>query len=154
MNLYQALTHDHNEVKQLISSLIKDPDNQELLKQLEEEINVHSLAEEKTFYEALKRKLPYLAIGIEGGVAEHNTVMYLLQRFHDSDLNLEQKKQLLSFLKTELESHINKEEQTMFELAKQNLSKNEEEEIAAKFIKVKERFKDSIPVEEECSIGD
>jgi len=152
-NIYDKLIKDHKEVRTILNSILKDPNNPEHLKNLEEEFFVHSLAEEKTFYEPLKRKLPNLALALEGGFEEHDIVFRLLQQLHETSLTIEEKIQLLEFIKRDIEAHIEKEETDIFNLAKTNFSKEEAQAIGEKFDKEKELLKEQMPHEEYCDIS-
>jgi hypothetical protein len=55
-DIFSKLITDHNEVKEFLSKLEKDPTNKEIFHQLEQEIWLHDEAEEEAFYGPLRKK--------------------------------------------------------------------------------------------------
>lgn len=80
MAIYSALKKDHDEVKEILQKLEKNPNDDNAISQLKEELQAHNPAEEKVFYKPLGKLLGKLNIIVNTGEKEHNAAMDLIDR--------------------------------------------------------------------------
>ncbi|MGZ3781675.1 MAG: hemerythrin domain-containing protein [Pseudobdellovibrionaceae bacterium] len=152
MDIYQLLKKDHRQVKKLlkeIKDLLEDEhfdEAQELFEMLKTEVVAHSKAEEEVFYEPLKaiikdkheEELPW------EGEQEHHVVSLVLNELSRLELEEEEWQAKIKVLSDLINHHIEVEEDDIFDVAKNNFSDQEAEEIAQNMEEMKEQYKKSI----------
>ncbi|MDC4223997.1 MAG: hemerythrin domain-containing protein [Candidatus Manganitrophus sp.] len=121
MKATELLIKDHQTVKDLIGRLKSSKyskDKGDLLVQIENEIQLHSQAEEQIFYPAMREYDNEL---IEHSVEEHRQVDQILTDLvgmSGNDKNFQNK---ISELEQALNDHIEEEEGTLFPEAEENI---------------------------------
>lgn len=134
MDIYALLKQDHEKVKELLNKLDETGDGavktrEKLFAQLKQELTVHSEAEEKTFYDALKEAEETHEIVLEG-VEEHHVASALLTELDAMPKDDERWGAKLSVLKENVTHHIEEEEKELFKKARKVLDAAQAEEIA------------------------
>ena len=122
MNLLEALKADHEEAKSLLALVLDAPDTKgrtEAFKTFKAAMTAHSRAEEKVFYQRMEKTEAGKDKALKGET-EHEIVDRLMDelsrsRSKDSDRWTAR----CSVLQELIEHHVEEEESTFFELAKQ-----------------------------------
>jgi hemerythrin-like domain-containing protein len=141
-NIYTALKQDHDEVKNMLKQLVENPMDAELFEKFKNELSIHNRAEEDAFYNPLAEKLSDLALITTSSETEHDLVDEMMAKYEE--LEEEEKNILIRTIKKSVESHISKEEEEVFNIAKERFSSAEEKEIFKTFQDVKEKMKEDI----------
>lgn len=131
MDIYAALQNDHNEVKEILKKLQASPDNDDLLDQLKKELLIHNKAEEETFYSPLKQKLHSLDVVLDFSEKEHKVIDEMINKFEEVRKNIgdNDRRLLLQLIEKSILAHVDKEENEIFELAKNCFSSTEAQDI-------------------------
>jgi hemerythrin-like domain-containing protein len=137
MLIYEILKKDHDTVKTLLSELISlSQDNMEekhrIIDEIRDELIPHSRAEEEVFYNAL-RSLDAGKGKIMHSYKEHLEAETLLRTLQLMDKIDADWKDTTEKLRDALEHHIEEEETTIFDIAKQTFSDQEAEKIGEAF---------------------
>lgn len=142
MEIYQLLKNDHEEVKQLLTSLLSLSDDDDYRYVLIEEISnaliPHARAEESVFYNTLRavnadKKMVF------HGYAEHMEAETLLRSLQVMDkMNLDWRK-TAEKLKEAIEHHIQEEEADIFSEARSAFTSQEAEMMGQAFIDLKQQ---------------
>lgn len=145
MSIYAYLKQDHKKVKELMSEIVAlgdadSPKRDELFNELKTSLILHSKAEEKAFYEPL-RKFKETKEEVEHGKEEHQEVEQLLKELTDESLKGAAWLQKFRTLQKAVEHHIEEEETEIFTDAKKVVDAHKEEEMEAtmKMLKEEER---------------
>jgi RND superfamily putative drug exporter len=86
MDALELLTSDHNEVRRLAGEFQQSAEAQrklQLVRQMAQELELHTTIEEEVFYPAVRKEGGELAKLVEEGVEEHNQVDELLAQLAD-----------------------------------------------------------------------
>lgn len=127
MDIYEVLRADHQEIKEIMTSLAKKK-NEELFHEFQEKMIAHNKAEEEIFYDALTSKLDSLEIIPKAGTKEHDLASKIIDKLAKIDDEAEWKI-LFSLLKKTIEAHVKKEEEDVFSLAEKHFSATEAKEM-------------------------
>ena len=143
MQIYDMLKTDHDAVRQLLNELVSTPEGDEfrtdLVEQIRDELIPHARAEEAVFYNSL-RTMDEAKDKIRHSYREHMEAESLLRMLQLRDKMDLETKQTAEKLRDALEHHIQEEENTIFPIAQQLLTKDEAEKLGQAF----ERLKDEI----------
>ncbi|AIF80763.1 hemerythrin HHE cation binding region [endosymbiont of Acanthamoeba sp. UWC8] len=142
IDIYASLQEDHNEIRDFLAQLEKDPLDMKTLHKLQNEMLLHNQAEEKVFYYALKDKLGALGVVSDLGKKEHESADQLLATYINSTVNKDDQNTIFSLLKRSILEHIEKEEKEMFMLANNHITQAEAQEMHKKFKREKDNIKD------------
>jgi hemerythrin-like domain-containing protein len=146
MDVYEVLKQDHKEVKEMMEKIVNGPaeEREKVYVDLEKELMLHNRTEEKYFYLPLKEKLGDIGIIAENGAQEHHLVLKLLNRLEELDTVSDEWLTLFKIVKTSLEAHIEKEENDMFSIAKEQFNDSQAKEMASQIEKEKDILKKEI----------
>ena len=138
MKATQLLKKDHQKVKGLIKKLKSArTKKEELLSQIEQEIKIHSQAEEQIFYPAYEEvDSEMVAESLEEHHQVDNILAELMEMTGDEGEEFEAK---VTVLEEMLEHHIEEEEGEMFPEAEKKL-KDQLEELGAQIEEFKEEW--------------
>ncbi len=146
MSIYSCLRKDHDEMRDLMKRIEalgpQETDARDnLFNILKEKVIVHSKAEEKAFYNPLKR-FKDMKEEIEHGKEEHEEAEELLEELTDTSLGGTAWMQKFRSLKDALEHHMEEEENEIFSDAEEVLDAEREERMEREMIerKDKERY--------------
>jgi hemerythrin-like domain-containing protein len=133
MSIYSYLQEEHEEVKAIMNDIETlgdktDESRTSLFAELKEKLLTHAKAEEKTFYETL-RKYSEAKEKITHAKKEHQEVEMLLNELSSDQLHGAAWQQKFLKLKNAVEHHIEEEEGTIFTLAKQLIDPKTAEEL-------------------------
>lgn len=142
MDIYTALKKDHDEMKNMLKQLQQNSVDEELFDKFRTEMSMHNRAEEDTFYHRLAEKLNSLGLITTSSKEEHGLVDEMVAIY--GGLEEKEKNILIRAIKKSVENHISKEEEEVFNLAKESFSSTEQEEILNEFQDAKERIKENI----------
>lgn len=142
MDIYKLLHQDHETVKSIFSELEETTEKalkkrEHLFHELNMELGLHALAEEKYLYPLLKEADETRGMALEA-VEEHKVVKRLLKELDNNDKGTGQWAAKLKVLKENFEHHVEEEEGELFRKAKQVISDDVAEKLAADI----EAFKD------------
>lgn len=123
MSIYTYLKQDHEKIQRLMNDIEalgaeESGERSKLFNQLKATIIVHSKAEEKAFYDPLK-KHPKTKQEVNHSEEEHEEAEQLLTDLTDSSLTGAAWFQKFKVLKKNLEHHMREEESDIFADAKQ-----------------------------------
>jgi hemerythrin superfamily protein len=122
------LKSDHAHVKELLSKLQSDRNSKEsLLKEIENEVKVHTQVEEEIFYPAFRDSIPSEAdmhLYFEA-VEEHHVVDLVLDEIGHMDTDSVKFDAKAKVLKDLIEHHASEEEKQMFPKARKTLGTDE-----------------------------
>jgi hemerythrin superfamily protein len=145
-DIFSLLKKDHDEVKQLFQQLeqLEDGDVEEcarLVSEIRNNLLAHAKAEAQVVYtRLLQSDDEELQSEIRKAHEEHDLVEQLLGDIGSMDAEDEQYEAKVEVLKELVEHHIEEEEGTVFDLAKNEVEGEEAEEIAVLFLAVKDQL--------------
>lgn len=137
-DIFKLLHDDHEEVSQLLERLVAADETKErerLLTRIREELLIHSEAEAKTFYRAL-RDDEKARDNILEAVQEHHLVKQLLNEMARMKADSEQFHAKAEVLQEMVQHHVQEEEGEIFDDAREIL-KGREDEIGREFEEAK-----------------
>jgi hemerythrin-like domain-containing protein len=141
-SLFEFLERDHETIKDILGQLEQTTDGEgkkrdELFTRLKQEIIPHMKAEESAFYPALRdeeaRRNALVA------AEEHHAALLILDELERTPKDDERWEAKLSVLRRLVSDHIDEEESTLFEDAREILTDEEMNEIFAHFRNEKEK---------------
>lgn len=140
MDIFEALTNDHDQLKPLLNKLVTASENNDETKQLLDQILSllipHSRAEEAVFYNSL-REIPDTKDLVGESYQEHAKAETLLRTLRGmATINADWTKGVRK-LKEDLEHHIAEEEGPIFQAARQVLLEEETHQMAKAFARMK-----------------
>jgi hemerythrin-like domain-containing protein len=128
-DLLSVLKEDHRELKQLYTELEHLCGGERLRRVLTDQLIVeavrHSVAEECYLYPVARACLPNGDRLVEEALADHDRLEGILRRLESSDLPDDQFALLLSWLITSARQHIDDEEERIFPLVAEHVSREE-----------------------------
>ena len=138
MSIYTLIKKEHDEMRDLLARIEalgphENDARDNLFNLLKEKVILHSKAEEKAFYNPLKR-FNDLKDEIEHGKEEHEEAEELLKELTDTSLGGTAWMQKFRSLKASLEHHMAEEEREIFPDAKEVLTKEREERMEQEMI--------------------
>ena len=137
--LLETLHSEHEMVKELFEKLKSEDQakkKEQLFSQIKRDLTPHMRGEEKYFYPALKEKEGNKEDVLEA-VEEHHAAKLLLNELDDMSPDEERWDAKASVLQEMIEHHIEEEEDTIFEAARDTLSEAKLRKIAEQFEKEK-----------------
>lgn len=142
MDIYALLKKDHQTVKSVFKELEETTSRavkkrEHLFAELNMELTVHALAEEKFLYPLLKEADESHEIALEA-VEEHNVVKRLLKELESADKGTEEWLAKLKVLQENVEHHVEEEEGELFKKSKKVI----EPDVAEQLAKEVEAFKE------------
>lgn len=142
-DLVSVLTEDHREIRQLLTELEHLTEPEPLRRSLADlmiaEMIRHAVAEEAYLYPVARERLPEGQRIVDQEIAGHDKLEQILQKLERSDLTDEEFSLLLSRLNTEARAHMEAEEQELFPLLANHLSKEELAVLGRKAAEAKEK---------------
>lgn len=134
MNVLKILKKDHSTVQNLFSkydraSKSAHDKRSELFEKIRRELQIHLRAEEEIFYPALKAMNGAARLVISEALKEHKDVDELLtqiSRIKPTDKNFDEKMETLI---ENFDHHVEEEEGEIFQLAEENCSEEQLEEL-------------------------
>lgn len=140
-NILDVLKQDHEKARYLFDKIIKSgkgasSDAHKLFRELDEELELHMVAEERVFYSALKGSKEARDKVLEG-YEEHLAAMTFLGTFKGPAVDDERWMAKVKVLHEMIEHHLKEEEGEIFKLARKELDKNQMQEMAVNFMRHK-----------------
>jgi hemerythrin superfamily protein len=139
--LFQVLHKDHAEVTELLRALHDGSSERRemLFSKVQEELEVHSTAEEACVYPRLEDRpeLTKLAVRSE---EEHNEIRVSLSAFEGIDTDSEEWEDAFENLRSVVENHVKAEESEIFPKMEEAFDENELEEMKLDFLDTKKRI--------------
>ena len=145
---FNMITKDHDEVKDILEKATKSSDGavktrEKLFLQLKKELVPHLKAEEAVFYPALMDKKQGRKHSLEA-IEEHHLTELVLNQLEDLPVDDEVWTAKLKVLKDLVEHHIEEEEEEIFDIAEEEINKDDFKQIMQGFQKEKEKIKKEI----------
>lgn len=139
MDAFEILRQDHQKVSGIFQQIEKGAGNQEqLFRQLKQELNLHAQIEETILYPALQQQSETSEITKEA-YEEHQEVKDLLAELEAMSPGEEDWDSLIQELKASVEHHVEEEEGEMFSRAREVLSQQQIEEIGQRIQAAKQQ---------------
>jgi hemerythrin superfamily protein len=142
MNIYELLKKDHQTIRSIFKELEQTSDRalkrrEHLFSELNVELSLHALAEEKFLYPLLKEADETHALALEA-IEEHRLVKRTLKELERGDKGSERWEARLKVLAELVEHHVGEEEKEMFGKCRKIISADLAEELAAEVEAYKE----------------
>lgn len=147
MLIYEVLEKDHFKIKALVEELMRVGENNEVrraklvIEEIRDELIPHSRAEEAIFYNALGSTEQAQPLILHHGFQEHIEAETLLRNLQThlqtKDVIDAEWKLLARKFKKTIETHIEEEESETFAMARELISENEAQMMAAAFEELK-----------------
>lgn len=136
MDIYERLTLDHQQQKNLLELLMDTAGDSEkrnqLFAELKNELDSHALAEEQTFYSELM-EIPEGTEEARHSVAEHKEADDLLAELKELPMSSGGWIHKFEKLKHRIVHHVDEEEEDVFVLARKLISPERAEALTAEF---------------------
>jgi len=145
MLIYEVLRKDHAKVRMLLTELLlledKSDRRKDLIQEIRDEWIPHARAEEAVFYNSL-RSLDAAKDIVMHSYQEHIEVEAMLKMLQAKDKVSMDWKKTAQKLKNALEHHIQDEEGRIFNVAQQLLTRDEAEQMARAFERMKPEIRE------------
>ena len=148
MSILLKLKEDHDKVKKILESTdkffekfpkVNEEQEKVYMEKLLKELEPHSKAEEKVFYQALRKKKEESLCPYEG-VEEHALALQVLMVLQKGSLDKPKRTAKIKVLKDILIHHIEEEESKYFKEAKEVFNPEELETLGEKFEEEKKKI--------------
>jgi hemerythrin superfamily protein len=143
MDIYSLIKKDHQEVASLFRRLKAAEGfaetSEQLFAQLREELELHTHAEERVWYPALREAEGRQEL-VEEALDDHALVQDLLDELAASPLNEAAWHEKLKVLAEHVEDHIEEEESDLFDVAYQLFSADQAAELAQHWQAAKQEY--------------
>ena len=135
MDIFELIAAEHRQVERFFSELEKTDELQQLnhyFKQLYQELNLHAQTEELTFYPMMRdhERTRKFVVKAE---KEHNAIRIILEQIKSLDATSPEFKVKICELKEAVIFHLQEEENQVFSQIRQNINKEELQQLAQKF---------------------
>lgn len=139
-DIFERLKRDHEEIKGLFARLEKaDGGGQKVFAQLKQELQSHTKAEERVFYQPLKSPEATHEMILEG-VEEHHVGDLLIKELSANRSDTDQWHAKAMVLKEIVEHHVEEEEKEIFKQAKKLLKGDQPKQMVQQFETEKKRL--------------
>jgi len=136
MDIYSLIKKDHQEVVSLFRRLHAaegfSETSEQLFAQLREEIELHTHAEERVFYPALREAERTQEL-VEEAVDDHELIRELLGELTMAHMDDEAWNEKLEVLEEHVEEHVEEEESDIFDVARQLFNVEQAVELAQRW---------------------
>ncbi|MGH7288009.1 MAG: hemerythrin domain-containing protein, partial [Myxococcota bacterium] len=144
VNIYQLLEKDHDTVRKLLEQIEKASTHarkprETLFSTLRSELLAHLQAEQEVFYGALLQRLDDQDL-LLAAFEEHPLVAQLIKDVESCAAEEQRWKDKLVGLKDLVEHHVEQGEGEIFEMAREHLAEEEEEELGVRMQERKEEI--------------
>ena len=145
MDIFELLKQDHEKVAGIFEQLEPTTERaektrEELFARLKTELDLHAYLEETILYPPLKQIDETREIALEA-VEEHRVVKQFLKELDAMPVTSEQWTAKLTVLKENVEHHVEEEEKEMFKQARAALTREQIDNLTAKFESEKKQQK-------------
>lgn len=130
---------DHRKVEDLFSEIQQAKDakkQQDIFKQIYQELTLHAQVEELVFYPAM-REYEQTSVLIEEAEEEHNTVKILLEEMLSIEPSDEKFQTKMRYLLDNVTHHVEEEESEVFDAVRECMDENQIQDLGQEFQKVK-----------------
>lgn len=144
-NLFQHLHNEHEIVATLFEEILNTKEGEvrlreELFEELQENIISHARAEEDIFYERLKKE-DELKDMVDDAIQDHFEVDELLMKISEMEPTESEWMEHIKLLQTNIEAHVQREEDEIFPRAEKIISENEAASLLTEFEIIEEQYK-------------
>ncbi len=147
MTIYQSLKNDHDNVEELLQKLRNAQGagaEEGTFQKMKMELIIHSKAEEKVFYSALRNHSEARDL-VQHAKTEHKKVEDLLQEMSSLDPMGEDFQTRLEELRSAVQDHVEEEEGQMFDLARKLITDDEARRLDEAFQEEKRNLQRDLP---------
>lgn len=148
MDIYKAITDDHDIQRDLCAKLLETSGDSEervkIWKDLKKELEVHEVAEERYFYSPLI-DTDKMQEDARHGMAEHHEIDELIKELDDTDMSSSGWLATAKKLAEKVEHHLKDEEEEFFVKAKKIYSQKEADSLAKSYEETVKEYKKSWP---------
>jgi hemerythrin superfamily protein len=143
MDVYQVLMQDHRRVERLFDEIENTNDRKverraQLFATLRNELEEHSIVEEKIFYPWIE-KLPGTKELVEQSLEDHTGFEAVLQEIFQMRTKKDDWLEKISELKDMVQQHMHHEENKMFPAARKALDENRAQELGRQMLEMKQK---------------
>lgn len=136
MTIFEAIRHDHDIQRDLLSQLVDTSGDSKtrdgLFKAVKNELEIHADAEERHFYKPLI-STDTMQEHARHGIAEHHEIDELIEALEATDYDSSAWLKTAKKLKEKVEHHLEDEEHTFFQLAGKTLSDTQKTSLASSY---------------------
>jgi hemerythrin superfamily protein len=137
--IYKRLIAEHAELLSLAKTVQETAESEgraQAFARLKSKLTLHNEAEEKEFYTLLEQR-PETQETVQIQVDEHRVTMALVNTLQNLEPTSAEWDELMGKLRTLLCSHVEREENDLFEQSKPAIGKTDSEEIESRFVERK-----------------
>ncbi|QTD38943.1 hemerythrin domain-containing protein [Polaribacter batillariae] len=136
MNIYEEIRKDHDKQRELLDKLVKTSgdtkERDQLFKELKDELEVHSDAEERHFYKPLISN-DIMQDKARHGIAEHHEIDELIAQLEETDYDSSAWLKIAKELQDKVAHHLEDEEKSYFQLSGKIFTEKEKQELAKNY---------------------
>ena len=148
MKIYEAIKNDHEIQRELCDKIMKtsadSKERNELWQELKKELEVHEVAEERHFYEALI-ETDKMQEDARHGMAEHHEMDELIEELDNSDMSSAHWLKTLGQLIEKVNHHLEDEEKDFFKKAKKVYSSEKADKLADEYQETVREYRKTWP---------
>lgn len=148
MKIFEAIKRDHEIQRELCDKIMntsaESEERNELWQELKKELEVHEVAEERHFYEALI-DTDKMQEDARHGMAEHHEMDELIEELDNSDMSSAHWLKTLGQLIEKVNHHLEDEEKDFFKKAKEVYSEENAEKLADQYQQTVQEYRRSWP---------
>ena len=148
MKIYKAIKKDHDIQRELCHKIRNTSgdteERKELWEQLQRELEVHAVAEERYFYSPLVDS-DEMQEDARHGMAEHHEMDELIEEINDTDMSSPHWLATLKKLIEKVEHHLEDEEEDFFDKAKDLYAEDEAESLAKSYETTMDEYRKTWP---------
>lgn len=134
--IFRKLKEEHAEVSAMMKRVAAttDPDTRrELFPEIRKEILSHAKGEEREFYPVF-RQFEETSDLIEESIEDHSAIEQMLDRLRTMDVDSEDWGDLFEEMMTEVQDHVDQEENELFPLAEKLIDRENAEQIEGRYL--------------------
>jgi hemerythrin-like domain-containing protein len=144
VSILDIIKQEHREVASLLDQAVAlepgDKQMKQLASEIELKLSTHLAIEERLFYARLRTQSEDDdVVDVYEGYTEHDVAKHLIELLKNGRPSPEKFKAELQVLSESVKHHVQEEESTIFKLAQKQLSKDELNELGAKWESAKKR---------------
>lgn len=148
MKIYEAIKNDHDIQRNLCDKIVNtsgaSTERKKLWEELQKELEVHEVAEERYFYSPLI-DTDKMQEDARHGMAEHHEMDELIQELNDTEMSSPHWLATLQKLVAKVKHHLKDEEEDFFKKAKSVYSEKEADSLAKGYEATVDKYRKTWP---------
>jgi iron-sulfur cluster repair protein YtfE (RIC family) len=143
MDVFRILIKDHRDVDRLFEKIEKSDNRgtqhrEQLFRQLQQELELHTQVEEKIFYPEMKKYTSTKTL-VGEALDEHREITQILQEIGNLSAEDDQWSEMINELKMAARYHVREEEGRMFPAARRELDAGRIDELGRQIQEMKQK---------------